>query len=593
VKRIAIRITGNNSRAELSFTSLGFVSPRFVGLTRQSLIALLVLSGLMNVGAYADSASGEENSQAAADGAVIHPVKLSQADIAAQEKPALPSIADRKEASRQKETNKLAQNLRPLGKQMVPTTTSPATPSTPIQPAPAPSAVSPSLETTPLLSPTAQPEAPTTTGTSIESPGLAPPAGIQEQSPQSSTATPLLHVRAALNYAIVESPRIAAVRAQLGIQKALYVAATQMPNPVFFEDNGFYAEEVRRVGATLVYDPPWKIAFRMLAAKRQVKESKLEILNTLWQFRNDVRRAYTELGVAQESYQILVDLYDLANRLYEVTNKRFQAGDVPELDVLKARLAVSQASIDRDVGLIRIQKAKQALNVMMGRPYQSEIDIPRLPTYNQPMFKLQIEKSDLLPNLNAPPPALKDLIARAMDQRWDLKVVKQQIAVAQAQLYTAAGNIIPDPSYGIGSSVGGNPPTGPQLKGYFLTLNIELPVFTYSQGDIARLRATIKQYHAQYAATQNQVVQDVTLAYNSLMMARDKIKVYQEHILADADEVARLARRSYEVGAADITSTLQAQQQNVQTKQAYLDAVTNYTQAYTDLEQSTGEPMDY
>ena len=229
----------------------------------------------------------------------------------------------------------------------------------------------------------------------------------------------------------------------------------------------------------------------------------------------------------------------------------------------------------------------------MGRPFDSEIEIPRLPTYNQPMFQLQIEKSDLLPNLNSPPPPLKELIARAMEQRWDLKVVKQQIAVNQAQLYTAVGNIIPDPSYSTGSSKSGNPPAGPRLSGYFLTLNVELPVFTYSQGDITRLKATIKQLHAQYGATQNQVIQDVTQAYQSLIMARDKIKVYQEHILADADEVARLARRSYEVGASDITSTLQAQQQNVQTKQSYLEGVTAYTQAYTDLEQALGEPMDY
>lgn len=69
------------------------------------------------------------------------------------------------------------------------------------------------------------------------------------------------------------------------------------------------------------------------------------------------------------------------------------------------------------------------------------------------------------------------------------------------------------------------------------------------------------------------------------------MRVYQEHVLADSYEVARLARRSYEVGQSDITSTLQAQQANVQIRSQYLDAVTSYAQSFTELEQSCGTPL--
>ena len=62
-------------------------------------------------------------------------------------------------------------------------------------------------------------------------------------------------------------------------------------------------------------------------------------------------------------------------------------------------------------------------------------------------------------------------------------------------------------------------------------------------------------------------------------------------MLADSYEVARLARRSYEVGQSDITSTLQAQQANVQIRSQYLDAVMSYASAFTDLELSTGAPL--
>ena len=62
--------------------------------------------------------------------------------------------------------------------------------------------------------------------------------------------------------------------------------------------------------------------------------------------------------------------------------------------------------------------------------------------------------------------------------------------------------------------------------------------------------------------------------------------------LLTSAEVARLARRSYEVGQSDITATLAAQQANFQVRQAYLDAVSSYQGSFTDLEQAIGEPID-
>jgi cobalt-zinc-cadmium efflux system outer membrane protein len=395
-----------------------------------------------------------------------------------------------------------------------------------------------------------------------------------------------LSVNQALNEALIRSPRAAAVRVQLEITKALYWAATVMPDPNYFNDSGYVAEQTFRNGAQRTWDPPWKIAFRMLAAKRQVREQKLEMLNTLWGFRNDVRRAYIELVMAQETYDTLSQLAELAERLLLVSEKLLKAGSVAELDVLKARLATSQSEVDRDQGAIRVQLAKQQLNIIMGRHPDLSIYVPRLPE-----FRIKAEKTGLLPNLSKEVPPLNSFVDLALSNRLELRILTRQIEVAQAQLYNAYGNVIPDPQITSGRSVSNNPSVGPKLSGYFITLNIELPVFTYSQADIPRLKATIRQYHAQILSQRNQVVADVSSAYNHLIAARKKIATYQDHILADSEHVARLARRSYEVGRSDITSTLAAQQANVQVRQAYLDAVNSYQQAFTELEQAIGVPL--
>ncbi len=142
-----------------------------------------------------------------------------------------------------------------------------------------------------------------------------------------------------------------------------------------------------------------------------------------------------------------------------------------------------------------------------------------------------------------------------------------------------------------GHSSSGNAPTGPKLSAWFFTLNAEAPITNWNQGDIFRLKATATQLNYQIGAQRNIVISDVSSAYQNLVAQREKIRAYQDHVLADSYEVARLARRSYEVGQSDITSTLQAQQANVQIRSQYLDAVTSYSAAFTDLEQACGTPL--
>lgn len=395
-----------------------------------------------------------------------------------------------------------------------------------------------------------------------------------------------LSVNDVLNEALLRSPRAAAVRLMLDIQKSLYWQATVMPNPSFFRDEAPISEGVRRTGAIRTWDPPWKIAFRLLAAKRQVREQKLELMQSLWIFRNDVRRAYTEVVIAQETYDTLSQVAALANRLLDVSQKLFNAGSVAELDVLKARLAAAQTDVERDQGSLRVKIARQQLNIIIGRNGDTSVEVPRLP-----QFKARAERTGLLPDLTKELPPLSDFVTQAYSNRLELRTLSAQIAVAEAQLLNAYGNVIPDPSINVGRSSETNPPTGPKLDSFFFTFNVEIPVFGLSQGDISRLRATIRQYRAQIMAQRNQIVGDVSAAYNHLVSARRKIAVYQEHILSDSEKVARLARRSYEVGQSDITSTLAAQQANVTTQSQYLDAVNKYQQAYIELEQSIGMPL--
>jgi cobalt-zinc-cadmium efflux system outer membrane protein len=435
---------------------------------------------------------------------------------------------------------------------------------------------------------------PAATGTGDNSSAALNSGSVEydEKIPDTSSA-PAMDIVDSLNEALMNSPRAAAIRALFGVTQAGYAAVTQVPNPVFFFDRGMVAEQENRIGPLLTVEPPWKLFFRFLIQKRVVDQSRFDLMTQLWQLRADVRRAYTEVVVAQETFRTLDELYALSFRLETAVRKRFQAGAVPELDAMKARLATSQTAADRIVGAQRVIKARQSLNIILGRNVENLINIPELPDFtlkNAP--KRPLVDNGLLPNFNKEVDSLSSYLAIAENNRLEMKSIYQQLKVISANLKSAYGNIIPNPSLAFGKSEQGNVPTGPKVTAVFFTLNAETPFTNTNQGNIATYKATEKQLRLQLQSERNQISSDVTAAYQNLLANREKLRTYQEHILSDSNEVARLARRSYEAGQSDITATLQAQQDNVAVRSAYLDAVTNYQAAFVNLEQACGIPLE-
>lgn len=402
-----------------------------------------------------------------------------------------------------------------------------------------------------------------------------------------------LAVVQALNAALLRGPRAAAIRAQLCVVRAQYAAATQVPNPGFFFDRGIVAEQENRLGPLLTSEAPWKQIYRLIGTKRLVAQTKVDLLTQLWALRAEVRRAYVAVVLAQETQKNLEQLQALAERLLVVSSKRFEAGDVPELDVLKARLVTAQAAVDVGVGSKRIIRAKQQLNILIGHPVDAPLFVPALPDYTstEPRFRLRAEKNDVLPDFNRDVGALDLFVNKALQSRLELQSLGLQLKVNEISKTGAELSALPNPSLAFGKSQAGNPPGGPKIQAVFMTYNQELPFTNVQQGSICQFGATETQLHYQIGAQRNQVIGEVSSAYNNLLAARDKLRVYQDRLLSDSNEVTRLAQRSYEAGRSDITSTLFAQQANVVTRANYLDAVNDYATAFTDLELAVGKPL--
>lgn len=404
----------------------------------------------------------------------------------------------------------------------------------------------------------------------------------QSGAQQSSLSVPLSSV---FDESLVNSPRAANIRAQLGITRAAYAQALTLPNPSFFflNDTG---QRARQIGASSPIEPPWKLVFRLLLAKAQIKQTDFEIQRNLWQLRSTVRRAYLDVVVATETMETLSELNELSADLLSIARRRFEADDVAAFDVNRAQLAAFQSEADLKQSEKRVEQARQRLSVLMGRNYKNTVNVQSLPA-----FQLKVEQNELLPDFSKNIPSLDELVAEALRNRLDVKLAKQNLNVNAAGKRTTIGNIFPNPQLNIGSSYSGNPPEGPATRGYFLGVTQELPLLNFQQGELARLRATNIQLRRELTAIENIATEEVVAAYQQLMAARERVGYFHDKILVASQTVAKMARRGYEVGQNDITSTIAAQQANIQTKMAYLEAVRAYQQSLTDLEQAIGRPL--
>lgn len=390
-------------------------------------------------------------------------------------------------------------------------------------------------------------------------------------------------IEQALNQTLLSGPRAAAARAMLGLARAGITQAKILPNPAIEFDNG-YAELTYRFGVAIPVEPPWKMVFRLAAAKANLEVAYVQMQEALWYLRADVRRAYAELVVAQESQKMMKELAQLTEGLAEVARKRYKAGEVPKLDMFKAELAAAQASVDSEQEDRRVLQAREQLNIVMGRPETAELSVPSLAP-----FQLHAEKANsLLPDLSVELPPLSQYVDDALKDRLELKLIRAQILTNKANRKVAIGNIIPNGQLSVGWDKQINHGADPTLNRMYLTGSFPVPILDRQQGELARLRATERNLNYDLLSQQNIIRGQVDMAYRKVVNAREIMRRYQQSIIASSQKVAELGRLSYELGQTDITSALNAQQANIQVRNAYLAQVMNYEQGFTDLEQAVG-----
>jgi len=408
---------------------------------------------------------------------------------------------------------------------------------------------------------------------------------------RASNNTLYLSLKEAFARADAKNPQLLAAQQNIKISEAGITIAGARPNPQINFQYGFgpiYSDagNPQQLGLDQTVELGGKRSKRLSVARSQYQLSILQYNAARLDLRDQVRRAYAELAAAQASDRSQKEQVQLLEKLLYIARKRFEAGAAPEADVLQARLILNQTEPILEQSKGRIAQAVVQLNALMGDSPTQKIEIT-----DPGVFNVGVKNTELVPLPNQQLPSIDTLIAKANEQRLDFQSTKQQTDIAKKQLKLAQVMRVPDLQLSGGYLFTTADAPNPNNSGYYVGAAVNWPLFYQQKGEIAQAKSTLDQSVQQENVVRAQIAVDVRTAYEALIIARDKIRKYQSRLLSDSREVLALAQESYQVGKTDLVSVVTVEQSDQQNRSAYVDAVTDYQNAYADLEKALGAPL--
>jgi len=284
-----------------------------------------------------------------------------------------------------------------------------------------------------------------------------------------------------------------------------------------------------------------------------------------------VKQAFYNLLLSQEKLKYAQQNLELAQDYLQKAELKHEAGDVAKVEALRARVETSKAANEVRSASNDVRLAKAMLNFLLARKKYSPLEIQG--------------------NLKRAPIALNEdeLIARALSFRPEIKRINlglERESLTKKQGYMS---YLPDFELGVNKHriIG---------EGDFwdFTLSFPIPLFFWQpkKGKIAEAEANINALTKEAEYLKNAIILEVEEATMNAVTADNQIRLFEEEILAQAEEVYNMFLFSYQEGEIGGIELIDARRTLIEARTSYADALFNYGVAIAALEKSIGQKLE-
>ncbi len=382
----------------------------------------------------------------------------------------------------------------------------------------------------------------------------------------------------AIARALAANPLLEVARQQVAEARAQGTQASAFPDPDVNADwtglskpfqPGTRTGSDVSVGLTLPF--PQKFLYLRRTGQAGVRSAEFAYEQQRQQVVSDAAQGYDALLVALQHRRDLSAARDLAADFLKKTEARFAGGTVPKIDVIKARVDLSQAQNDLIANQRDLANAGSALNRTMGR-----------------LLRLPVSPADSL----TVPPAVGDLdslVARALSQRPELHGLDAERAGARSSATLAQQYFLPDVSLAAEKNVAAGSPNA-----YTLYFGASVPLFfwNHQRGEVAEARHRVRELDASYRDLESQVEQDVRTAWASADAAIRQATYLRDELLPEAQRAYDIVASSYALGGSSALDVLDAKRTLLDAQNQYAEALGAANDAVFQLRLATGESVD-
>lgn len=384
---------------------------------------------------------------------------------------------------------------------------------------------------------------------------------------QIATTNPLT-LDAAIERALAANATIAAARLRGPINVAGLAVARERLNPEAIVE---IAKETPRqaFGFAVPLELGGKRPKRIAVSEATIRAGDAEIAATIAQVRNDVRRAYYGVLVADARLLLMDEMRDIAVRVRDTAQQRFDAGSAPRLEVMQAQLTLASAENEATAAEGSAVAARAQLNALLGHP---------LDTVTTPSTAVD----------SGAPMTTETAMTLAQTTSTELMALDGQIETQRARIALARALRVPDVIPTATLTHGAQPEF---TYGWRAGVAVTLPLFTSHRAGVIVEQTTLDQLTAQRQAMRVRIAGAVTAAAVTVQAQQQLYVRYRDEIIPQALQVEQLAQEAYQLGQTGIATLLPALQATRDVRLRALDAVSQFQNARADLERAIGVPL--
>jgi cobalt-zinc-cadmium efflux system outer membrane protein len=301
---------------------------------------------------------------------------------------------------------------------------------------------------------------------------------------------------------------------------------------------------------------------RIAAAQADVERETAASQNVVRELLRDVAAAFWQAVAAAQRVQSARKADGVAGELRESMQRRYQAGDVPVLDVNVARNAAARTRAEVRAAEAEQTRALGDLRIFLGMRSDEPLSVGGL--------------------LATPDQYDLDHLTAEALKRPDLEAIAAELRQAEAEVKLGSGFAWPD--LGLGFRYGKD--EGSKIAKGGLTLS--LPVFSRGQELRATGGARATRLRRELEANRLAIANEVRTAFEVHQSKLEAAEELRENAVQALDENETLARRSFEEGEINLLDLLLIRRDAFEMKLIYLNQLLETKLAAVDLEARAG-----